>query len=113
MKFISGFQKYNLIGVPEARFEGNQSKMAQALNMPPNVISRCTLDKPMIGAAVPKIERLLKLEDYWLGNDPDNVIPADLDVAIREVLVTNLRQWMDKSDNFKTQGKLRQASGVT
>ncbi|MGX9363651.1 helix-turn-helix domain-containing protein [Pantoea ananatis] len=113
MKPISGIRKANLIYLLEARFEGNQTKMAQALNMLPNLISRWTRDKPMGSAAARKIERLLKLEDYWLDNDRDNVMPANPDVEIREVLANNLRVWMDKSESLRTQGKLHQASGVT
>lgn len=112
MKPISGIRRANLIYLLETRFEGNQTHMAKALGSLPNLISRWTRDKPMGSAAARNIERVLKLEDYWLDNDRDNVPLVAQDVEISDVVSHNLRVWMDKSEDLKTQGKVHRASGV-
>lgn len=112
MKPISGIRKANLIYLLETRFEGNQTKMAEAIGALPNLVSRWTRTKPMGSAAARKIERVLSLEDYWLDNDRDNVAPVPQDVEISDVVAQNLRVWMDKSEDMKTQGKVHRASGV-
>lgn len=112
MKPISEIRKANLIYLLETRFEGNQTRMAEEIGSLPNLVSRWVRTKPMGSAAARKIERILKLDDYWLDNDRDHVAPVPQDVEIGEIVARNLRVWMDKSEDLKTQGKVHKASGV-
>lgn len=113
MRPISAIRRANLIHIIETRFASKQVSAAVALGVQPNLISRWKGEKPIGNAAARKIEQKLGLDMYWMDQDRDSTVPAEVDSAIGATIARNLREWMDNSDKLNTQSKLQKASQVS
>lgn len=124
MKSINDIRRDNLRDIINSDFEGKQIRLATAMKLTPNLVSRWL--KPSfdpnsknIGDTVArKIEETARKPKYWLDTDHVMAIAAgDNDdgviTEIGEVAANNLEMWMLGNRDLKSQARVAEKAGVS
>ena len=118
MKSIHDIRRDNLKDLIDREFNGVQSRLAERMEIEPNLVSRWSNNKKKIGDTVArKIEKAGNKPTNWLDVDhyfamQDDV--AQMDVGqIGEVAAHNLKAWMGSNRELSSQQKLAEASGIS
>ena len=116
MKSIQDIRIQNLTDLIDREFNGVQTRLAERMETPANLVNRWVLGKKVIGDQVArKIETAANKPRNWLDIDHSlsqegysPIGPSDIGLLAAH----NLERWMRESDNLSSQGKLFKASGV-
>lgn len=117
MKSIQDVRRQNLKELIDREFNGVQTRLAERMETPANLVNRWVLGKKIIGDQVArKIETAVNKPRNWLDIDRtltlDSYTPVGpTDIGI--VAAHNLERWMRESDDLNSQGKLHRASGIS
>lgn len=117
MKSIQDVRRQNLKELIDREFNGVQTRLAERMETPANLVNRWVLGKKVIGDQVArKIESAVNKPRNWLDIDRtltlDSYTPVGpTDIGI--VAAHNLERWMRESDDLNSQGKLHRASGIS
>lgn len=117
MKSIQDVRRQNLKELIYREFNGVQTRLAERMETPANLVNRWVLGKKVIGDQVArKIESAANKPRNWLDIDRtltlDSYTPVGpTDIGI--VAAHNLERWMRESDDLNSQGKLHRASGIS
>ncbi|MEH4963379.1 helix-turn-helix domain-containing protein [Escherichia coli] len=118
MKSIHDIRRDNLKDLIDREFNGVQSRLAERMEIEPNLVSRWSNNKKKIGDTVArKIEKAGNKPTNWL--DVDHYFAMQDDVAqmdagqIGEVAAHNLKTWMGSNRELSSQQKLAEASGIS
>ncbi|MBO0256071.1 helix-turn-helix domain-containing protein [Escherichia coli] len=118
MKSIHDIRRDNLKDLIDREFNGVQSRLAERMEIEPNLVSRWSNNKKKIGDTVArKIEKAGNKPTNWL--DVDHYFAMQDDVAkmdagqIGEVAAHNLKAWMGSNRELSSQQKLAEASGIS
>ncbi|WP_235423951.1 helix-turn-helix domain-containing protein [Citrobacter koseri] len=117
MKSIQDVRRQNLKELIDREFNGVQTRLAERMETPANLVNRWVLGKKVIGDQVArKIESAANKPRNWLDIDRtltlDSYTPVGpTDIGI--VAAHNLERWMRESDDLNSQGKLHRASGIS
>lgn len=117
MKSIQDVRRQNLKELIDREFNGVQTRLAERMETPANLVNRWVLGKKIIGDQVArKIETSANKPRNWLDIDRtltlDSYTPVGpTDIGI--VAAHNLERWMRESDDLNSQGKLHRASGIS
>lgn len=117
MKSIQDVRRQNLKELIDREFNGVQTRLAERMETPANLVNRWVLGKKVIGDQVArKIETAANKPRNWLdidrslsqeGYQPTG--PSDIGLIASH----NLQRWMSESEELTTQGKLQRASGIS
>ncbi|WP_145548514.1 helix-turn-helix domain-containing protein [Yersinia massiliensis] len=124
MKSINDIRRDNLRDIINSDFEGKQVRLANAMKLTPNLVSRWlkpsfdTNSKNIGDAAARKIEETARKPKYWLDTDHVMAIAAgDSDdgviTEIGEVAAHNLEMWMLGNRDLKSQARVAEKAGVS
>lgn len=117
MKSIQDVRRQNLKELIDREFNGVQTRLAERMETPANLVNRWVLGKKIIGDQVArKIETSANKPRNWLDIDRtltlDSYTPVGpTDIGI--IAAHNLERWMRESDDLNSQGKLHRASGIS
>lgn len=117
MKSIQDVRRQNLKELIDREFNGVQTRLAERMETPANLVNRWVLGKKIIGDQVArKIETAVNKPRNWLdidrsltqeGYQPTG--PSDIGLIASH----NLQRWMSESEELTTQGRLQRASGIS
>jgi len=119
MKSIYEIRRENLSEVIRRDFDNNQSRLAERMGVPPNLISRYETGNKNIGSkSARKIEEAARREAFWLDfdhqfsalNEPEQETEASSEIGM--IAAANLRNWM-KQNGDMSQQQVADASGVS
>lgn len=120
MKSIYDIRRENLKEIIRAEFDNRQVRLAERMQVQPNLINRWCSGAKNIGAnAARQIETFGRKQQYWLDVDHSaeiiNDSPAknDDEWTIEQLVSSRLRSWMDRRDDLGTEGRVASASGVS
>lgn len=120
MKSIYDIRKENLKEIVRTEFDNRQVRLAERMQVQPNLINRWCSGAKNIGAnAARQIETFGRKQQYWLDVDHSaeiiNDSPAknDDEWTIEQLVSSRLRSWMDRRDDLGTEGRVASASGVS
>ncbi|AYC20089.1 hypothetical protein DZA65_03214 [Dickeya dianthicola] len=120
MKSIYDIRRENLQEVLRAAFDGKQSRLAERLEIQPNLVSRWENGKKNIGtASARKIELAGRLPQAWM--DTDHVLSRAAGetknqgepTSIGMIAAANLSRWMAEHRRLNSQQRVADASGVS
>ncbi|HHW7207359.1 helix-turn-helix transcriptional regulator [Escherichia coli] len=117
MKSIQDVRRQNLKELIDREFNGVQTRLAERMETPANLVNRWVLGKKVIGDQVArKIESAANKPRNWLDIDRtltlDSYTPVGpTDIGI--IAAHNLERWMRESDDLNSQSKLHRASGIS
>jgi transcriptional regulator with XRE-family HTH domain len=119
MKSINDIRRDNLREIIDKDFDGTQTRLAEALKLQPNLVSRWLHGTKNIGDAVArKIETAARKPKYWL--DTDHVLSMaagaeddGTETEIGMIAAGNLVRWMDGNRELSSQQKVADKSGVS
>lgn len=118
MKSISDIRRDNLKDLIDREFNGVQSRLAERMSTEPNLVSRWSSGKKIIGdQSARKIEKAggkptnwLDVDHYFaLASQPQTNEPT----AIGEIVAHNLKRWMAGSRELSSQQRVADASHVS
>lgn len=116
MKSIQEIRIKNLSELIDREFNGVQTRLAERMETPANLVNRWVLGKKVIGDQVArKIEDAANKPRNWLDIDrsliqEDYVAAGPSEIGMLAAL--NLQRWMRNSDKLNSQGKVSRASGI-
>lgn len=120
MKSIYDIRKENLKEIVRTEFDNRQVRLAERMQVQPNLINRWCSGAKNIGAnAAREIETLGRKQQYWLDVDhsaeiiKDSPAKNDDEWTIEQLVSSRLRSWMDRRDDLGTEGRVASASGVS
>lgn len=116
MKSIQEIRIKNLSELIDREFNGVQTRLAERMNTPANLVNRWVLGKKVIGdQSARKIEAAANKPRNWLDIDHSlsqegysPIGPSDIGMLAAH----NLERWMRESRDLSSQGKLHRASGI-
>lgn len=118
MKSINDIRRYNLRDIIDRDFGGTQTRLAERMEIQPNLVSRWLKGTKTIGDSVArKIEVAARRPRFWLDSDHVLAIAAgaenvDGETEIGAIAADNLRRWMDGSKELCSQQKVADRAGV-
>ncbi|ENF6041725.1 helix-turn-helix transcriptional regulator [Citrobacter amalonaticus] len=117
MKSIQDVRRQNLKELIDREFNGVQTRLAERMETPANLVNRWVLGKKVIGDQVArKIESAANKPRNWLDIDRTLTIDSYTPVGPTDIGIVaahNLERWMRESDDLNSQGKLHRASGIS
>lgn len=120
MKSIYDIRRENLKEIIRAEFDNRQVRLAERMQVQPNLINRWCSGAKNIGAnAARQIETFGRKQQYWLDVDhsaeiiKDSHAKNDDEWTIEQLVSSRLRSWMDRRDDLGTEGRVASASGVS
>jgi transcriptional regulator with XRE-family HTH domain len=123
MKSIYDVRRENLRTIIRKDFDGRQIRLATALDVQPNLVSRwlsstdSTSGKNIGESVARKIEVVARRTPFWLDQDHEMAIAADevllgKDTEIGLIAANNLTAWMQANKEFKTQAAVAEKAEV-
>lgn len=118
MKSISDIRRDNLKDLIDREFNGVQSRLAERMGTEPNLVSRWSSGKKIIGdQSARKIEKAGNKPLNWLDVDhyfalaerPQSTEPT----AIGEIVSHNLKRWMASSRDLSSQQRVADAAHIS
>ena len=118
MKSIQDIRCENLKDLINTEFGGTQSRLAERMETQSNLVNRWVNGKKAIGdSSARKIEKAARKPTNWLDVDHrlvnlEEVASIDYGDA-RQIVASNLKQWMLNNEELSSQQRLADACGVS